>query len=329
MKALILYLQFGILLCLFNHSVPAQVLQVDQFKTALFSQTNSAPPTTPSFPNAYFSGTYIITDPDYTITNVVVFEPDDEQFGLTETATNYFSYGSPFYANETNFDQDFPGGTYDYNYDFTDTASNTYNVDIIFDCSTNNLYPAVVPAFTPVCWTAMQAVDPGKDFTLSWNNYPLTPGANYAFNFLSINDDLTGTNVLGPSGPPDITSTNIIAGTLQYGRVYDVSLDFSERQNPLNYGYGDASITVGWDYQTHATLITLPLWLQIAPAGTNVVLTWLADATGYQLETSQNLSMVSAWNFVTNSPIVIGTTNSLTLPAQNTCAFFRLSAIDN
>jgi hypothetical protein len=329
MKSAILCLFLSMVTFMAGPPVSAQVLQVDQFKTALYSQTNSAPPTTPNFPDAYFSGTYIITDPDYSVTNVVVFAPNGGQFDLAGDGTYYFSYGSPFYANETNFDQDFPGGTYDYNYDYTDSASNTYNEDILFDCSTNDLYPAVIPAFTPACWTAMQTVDPARDFTLSWNNYALTPGAGYAYTFLSINDATTGNTVLGPSGPPAMTSTNILAGTLQYGHIYDVSVDFSERQNPSDYGYGDAFITVGWDNLTQATLITLPLWLQIAPAGTNVVLTWAADATSYHLETSASLSPSSTWNVVTNLLSINGTTNVLTLPALKASAFFRLAPVEN
>jgi hypothetical protein len=307
-----------------GHRLVAQVFDVNQFKTTVYSQTNAAPPTAPDFPDSYFFGTYIDTDTNYSVTNVTVFLPNNNLFLLNQYSPTYFENGSPYYSNETNFDTDFPGGTYDYNYNYTDSASNIDNVDILFDLDTNDLDTATIPAFTPACWTAMQAVDPTRDFTLSWNSYTLTPGADYAETFLNISDHATGNGIIGPNGPPEITSTNIPAGTLQYGRVYDVSLYFSERQNPPDYGFGDAFITVGWDHLTQATLITLPFWLQIAPAGTNVMLTWPAYLTNYHLETTASLP--ATWSVVTNLPAINGTTNMLTLPAAGTSAFFRLAA---
>ena len=66
---------------------------------------------------------------------------------------------------------------------------------------------------------------------------------------------------------------------------------------------------------------------QIAPAGTNVILTWAADATTYHLETATNLANPGTWSDVTNVPVVTGNTNSVTLPAANASAFFRLAAV--
>jgi hypothetical protein len=244
---------------------------------------------------------------------------------LNQYSPTYFENSTPYYSNITNLDTDYPGGTYDYNFNYTDIFSNFGNADVIFNVSTNDLFAAAIPAFTPACWTAMQSVDPAQDFTLSWNNYTLTPGADYAYTFININDHESGLQAIGPSGPPGLTTTNIPAHTLLYGRVYDVSLYFSERQAPLDQGPFGAQVTVGWDNLTMATLETLPLWLQIAPAGTNVLLTWPAAATNYQLQAAVSLTAAGAWNFVTNQPVVSGTTNFLTLPAVNSSTFFRLS----
>jgi hypothetical protein len=325
MKRVILCVLLAILFCVDGDSLSAQVLDVNQFKVTVYSQTNSAPPVAPNLPDAWYFGTYIDTDPDYDVTNVVVYSPSETVLDLNQYSAAYFENGTPYYSNETNFDADYPGGYYDYSFSYTDAASNIDNADVFFDTSPSNLYASSIPAFTPACWTAMQMVDPAMDFTLSWNNYTLTLGADHAFTFINISDHASGLQVINPTGPPEITSTNIPAYTLKYGRVYDVGLYFSERQAPLDYGISDAQIVVGWDNLTMTTLRTLPLWLQIAPAGNSVVLAWPALATNYQLQASTSLTVSNLWNEVTNLPVVSGTTNILTLPILNANVFFRLA----
>jgi len=329
MKNAMSVILWSIALVLAGRPAAAQIVDVNQFKTTVYQQTNAAPPAAPNYPNAYFFGTYVDTDPAYTVTNLIVTSPSGAYLFLNQYSPTYFENGSPYYSNPTNFDNDFPGGTYDYNFNYTDAFTNTYNADVIFDISTNDLNAASIPAFTPDCWTAMQAVDPSQPFTLTWNSYSLTPGADVAYTFISISDQATGNSTISPSGPPGLTSTNLPAGTFQYGRVYNVSLYFSERQFPVDYGFGNDSIVVGWDNLTTTTLVTLPLWLQITPAGPNVLLTWPADATNYHLESTASLSSASPWTTVPNLPTLIGPTNQLVLPASNASAFFRLAAAGN
>ena len=306
------------------YRLAAQILDINQFKITVYHQTNAAPPTLPDFPNAYFFSAYIDTDSSYDVTHVTVYPSSSVELVLNQQNPTYFENGTPYYSNETNFDTDYPGGTYDYNFDFSDSFGDIFNGDIYFDISVTDLYATSVPAFTPACWSAMQAVDPGRDFTLSWNNYTLAPGADYAETFLSIRDHNSGSSVIGPNGPPEITSTNIPAGTLQYGHVYDVSLYFSERQTPVDYGNDGAQVTVGWDNLTQTTLATRPLWLNIALAGEDVRLTWPAYAASYHLQSSSQVSS-GVWNNVTNSPVLAGTTNSVDLPVAGTAVYFRLA----
>jgi hypothetical protein len=325
MKNSMLRLWPAILVVAAGPRLAAQVLDVNQFETTVYLQTNAAPPAAPNFPNTCFFGTYMDADPGDDVTNVIVYSPGAGVLPLNQYSPAYFENSTPYYSNITNLNTDYPGGTYDYNFNYADIFSNFDNADVIFDVSTNDLHATSIPAFTPACWTAMQSVDPAQSFILNWNAYTLTSGADYAFTFITISDHSSGLQVISPSGPPGITATNIPAGTLLYGRVYDVSLYFSERQTPPDQGISDAQITVGWDNLTMATLQTLPLWLQIAPAGTNVLLTWPAAATNYQLQAAASLSAASAWNVVTNQPVVSGTMNFLTLPAANPSTFFRLS----
>jgi hypothetical protein len=322
-RHLLAALVFTVVDPLFAPFISQPIVDVNQFKITVYSQTNSAPPAAPNFPDAYFFGTYIDTDPSSGVTNVVLYPPGSGRLDLNQYSSSYFENSTPYYADETNLDADFPGGTYDYNYDYTDLFSDVINADLYFDMSTSNLYPATVPAFTPDCWTAMQHVDPAQDFILIWNSYDLTPGADYAFTFINIYYP-NGQSVASPTGPPEETSTNIPANTLLYGAVYEVDLYFSERQAPSGLG---VSVIVGWDNLTQTILSTIAPWLKIAHDGNNVILTWPSLATNYQLETASGVASANAWSAVTNAPDVNGAINTLTLPATNRSAVFRLAPL--
>jgi hypothetical protein len=313
---------------LFAPFVAPQIMDVNQFKVTVYSQTNSAPPAAPNYPDAYYFGSYIDTYTNADVANVVIYPPapGTGQLNLIQYGPGFFENGSPYYADESSFDADFPDGTnYDYNYDYTDIFGNVDSNDLYFATSPTNLYPDAVPAFMPGCWTAMQTVDPTLDLTLSWNSYDVTPGADFAYTFINIYDLGTGNTFATPSGPPDETTTNIPANTLEYGRAYEVDLYFSERQTPQ--ASEEVSVIAGWDNLTQTTLYTIAPWLNIAPAGTNVILTWPALASNYQLELATALSATNTWNAVTNVPNVNGTTNVLALPATNGSAFFRLAPL--
>ena len=220
---------------LFAPFVAPQIMDVNQFKVTVYSQTNSAPPAAPNYPDAYYFGSYIDTYTNADVANVVIYPPapGTGQLNLIQYGPGFFENGSPYYADESSFDADFPDGTnYDYNYDYTDIFGNVDSNDLYFATSPTNLYPDAVPAFMPGCWTAMQTVDPTLDLTLSWNSYDVTPGADFAYTFINIYDLGTGNTFATPSGPPDETTTNIPANTLEYGRAYEVDLYFSERQTP-------------------------------------------------------------------------------------------------
>jgi len=64
--------------------------------------------------------------------------------------------------------------------------------------------------------------------------------------------------------------------------------------------------------------------LKIASVAPNVVVTWPSNATGFNLESATNLTPVITWSAVTNSVIVDGTNNSVTLSPNKANQFFRL-----
>jgi len=87
------------------------------------------------------------------------------------------------------------------------------------------------------------------------------------------------------------------------------------------------SVIIGYDDVTDATLVTIPPPLQISQAGGCVTLTWPSMATNYMLQTIHQLGGSDCWHDVTNSPTVVGSVNSLNLPAKHTQAFFRLTSL--
>jgi hypothetical protein len=64
--------------------------------------------------------------------------------------------------------------------------------------------------------------------------------------------------------------------------------------------------------------------LQIAQAGTQVVLSWPTYATGFQLATTTNLAAAGSWSVMTNTPTVIGSTKVVTNSAGNAAQFYQL-----
>jgi hypothetical protein len=70
--------------------------------------------------------------------------------------------------------------------------------------------------------------------------------------------------------------------------------------------------------------ITLPR-LTIIRSGTNVVLTWPANATGFALQSTTNLVSPAVWSAVSPAPVVVNTNNAVTNTISGARKFYRLS----
>jgi hypothetical protein len=66
--------------------------------------------------------------------------------------------------------------------------------------------------------------------------------------------------------------------------------------------------------------------LTISAISRQMVLLWPTNAASYVLQTTTNLYSQSSWTAVTNIPSVLGTLNCVSIPATNTCQFFRLQS---
>src|SRR5437763_6271715 len=71
-------------------------------------------------------------------------------------------------------------------------------------------------------------------------------------------------------------------------------------------------------------LLTSPLQLTIATAGTNALLSWPSLANGFQLEFSTALDVIGSWSKVTQRTATNGNLISVLVPASGEHQFFRL-----
>jgi hypothetical protein len=74
-------------------------------------------------------------------------------------------------------------------------------------------------------------------------------------------------------------------------------------------------------------LVTVPELPQLAitPSGTNVILSWPTNPTGFTLEFATNLASPNGWNTNSTAPLVISGQNTVTNPMNGNQMFFRLS----
>jgi hypothetical protein len=314
-----------VLFTLFVSSVHAQVTNFSVFKVTVYQQTCGAPPTSPDFPYAYYFGAQLNASYASDFGDVYVVSPGIGREPLTQLTPTDYNFGSPYYADETNFDNDYPGGDYLFVAQ-EDSDSESGNV-IVPD--NDDLYATNAAAFTTNCWNAMQQVDPSQDFELDWNSFVPSTNATSAFTFVDVLDPSNNTVFAADFLTPDTMTTNIPAGTLLYGTTYQVNAFFSTRVDTPDAGFGGALGTVGFDNLTYTTLVTIPPWLTISGAKTNMTLFWPSLATNYVLVTTTQLSGDSTWAAVTNIPCVMGATNELMLPMDLQSQFFRLSPLSS
>ena len=79
-----------------------------------------------------------------------------------------------------------------------------------------------------------------------------------------------------------------------------------------------------WSTQITEIIATAPPSLTIAPAGTNVLVSWPLYASGYQLQATTNLLNAAGWTLLTPATGTNGFVISALVPKTTTTKFFRL-----
>jgi hypothetical protein len=82
------------------------------------------------------------------------------------------------------------------------------------------------------------------------------------------------------------------------------------------------------DWATQITEILTGVQLNVRLAAGNLVLSWPASVSGYQLQFSPTLGPTAAWTQVTATTTVLGDAATVTLPASSNAGFFRLAQVN-
>jgi uncharacterized repeat protein (TIGR03803 family) len=152
---------------------------------------------------------------------------------------------------------------------------------------------------------------PGNSVSLSGNTLYGTTGlggSNGTGNVFAVNKDGTGFTTLHSFAPGDwgrwaelLQSGNFLYGTKYGGGNSGNGTVFSLSLGPVT-----------------------PTQLTLAPSGSNVILSWPTDATGFTLQSTTNL-VSPVWDAVSTAPVVVNGLNTVTNPISGTQQFFRLS----
>jgi len=278
-----------------------------------YEQTNSAPPVLAKKPYVFDAQTALASN--LSATSITVTLPTSAVSNLVEDALTPEKYDlNVSTTNLATFNSDFPTG----NYTFSINGSSPQQVTVGLPVFAQPNAPQITD------YAAAQSINASQPFTVTWNTF--TNGTSA---------DLISFEVLGVFQTPNFgqpgalngtnTSFKIPAGTLQPGTNYSAALGFyhytlATNGTVITLAYV-GSLT-GILYLKTATNSAPPL-LSISQSGTNVILSWPTNATGFNLEYATNLNSPS-WNTNLPAPVVISTNNVVTNGISSTQRYFRL-----
>ncbi|MGA9777813.1 MAG: Ig-like domain-containing protein [Verrucomicrobiia bacterium] len=290
-----------------------------------YVQTSASPPVLlPNITYEFFAQTLLSSN--RTATNITVTIPvrlavsnlvenllSPERFSVSDFSTNLL---------ET-FTTNFPSGNYIFNVSAVDSNQQV----------TVNL-PAYVPPNSPQVsnYVAAQSVNPSQPFTLNWITF--TNGLSTDWILFQIEGGPIGTLFqTGDPGQPGAlngTSTSVIipANTLSADSTNTAVLAFYHVAASTNGTTVTQASVASVTYfsiitTTNVAVASAPV-LTIRPSGTNVILTWPTNATGFTLESATNL-VSPVWTTNSTAPFIVNTNNAVTNGISGTQKFYRLS----
>ena len=290
-----------------------------------YEQTSASPPVLlPNITYEFFAQTLLASN--RTATNITVTIPvrlaasnlvenllSPERFSVSDFNTNLLAI----------FTTNFPGGNYIFNLSGVDS---------------NQQVTMSLPAFTPPNspqvsnYAAAQSVNPSQPFTLNWITF--TNGLSTDWILVQIYGGPLGTffQTLVPGQPGALTGTStsvmIPAGTLPADSTNTAVLAFYHVAASTNGTTVTQSSVASVTYfsiitTTNVAVAAAPV-LTIRPSGTNVILTWPTNATGFTLVSATNPAS-AVWLTNSPAPVVVNTNNAVTNGIIGTRKFYRLS----
>ena len=284
-----------------------------------YDQASAGPPVLyPHITYELFAQTLLSSN--RTATNITVTVPVRSAVSnLVETLLTPEKFSLVVYnTNLAAFNTNFPAGNY------------IFNVSAM---ASNQQVTVNLPAYTPpnapqvINYNAAQSVNPSQPFTLNWNTF--TNGGSADWIFLEMGGNPVPIFQTPLYGQPNAlngtaTSVTIPAGTLPANSTNHPFLAFYHIVLSTNNG------VISEAFVGSATLFTLittatgarPL-LNISRSGTNVLVEWPTNATGFTLESSTNLAS-AVWSSNLPAPVVVNTNQVVTNGISGTQKYYRL-----
>ena len=298
---------------------------------ALYRQTNNAPP--PLFTYEFAEQSTMASNRTATAITLTTPATLPRTNLLVENLLYPEQYQTNIFTpNLTNFNTNFPT-VGSYVFEVTNSIAGS-NQQVTVNLPNNSLPNA--PQI--INYTNAQAINPSQPFTLNWNTF--TNGGAADRVVVQINEPSTGgvgnsgillfqTSYNGPPAGLDGTATavTIPANILPPNSTNDAFVVFGHVASTTGSGTSTTAIVGS---ATYFTVITTPASasaapvLTIIPSGTNVLVEWPTNATGYTLEFSTNLAS-TVWSTNLPAPVVVNTNNVVTNGISGTRRFFRLS----
>lgn len=148
----------------------------------------------------------------------------------------------------------------------------------------------------------------------------LPPGGNLGNNPPSVPNDAAAQSMTQASdncSSVSITVTHVDSGTSLFTRTFTISATDACNNKTTT------TVVFTWTGTIGVGTNSAPL-LAIERSGTNVVLFWPTNASGYGLQSDPNLTATNGWSSVTNIPVIAGGTNYVTNPVTRPTLFYRL-----
>jgi hypothetical protein len=205
------------------------LISVNSDVAAVYTQTSGAAPTTPTF--YYFATNGQFANAGAFTTGLLTFPGPGSPLSLNISG-NTFSYSTPgTYPTLSNFQANFPFGTYTYNFSGGSSAAQSEAVTYAQNSQTTN-----VPALSPASFNALQNLVPAAGLTLTFNAATPSSNANRYTGQFIISDLTLNYAVVFDSGSfaSSTTSVTVPAGTFTSGHSYLYTLYFEDNVDSVD-----------------------------------------------------------------------------------------------
>ncbi|HZV34943.1 MAG TPA: hypothetical protein VFB72_10255, partial [Verrucomicrobiae bacterium] len=150
----------------------------------------------------------------------------------------------------------------------------------------------------------------------------------YTFNTASTNDDVASLWInpaaatFGNAFAPAPTLTSSVGGDVNSGVIASFVLFNRSASEPAKGIFDELRIGTSWASVTPPA--QQPPWLNFAVNGTNLILSWSTNSTGFTLQSSPSLLSSNNWSAVSAPVTVVNGQYMVTNPISGGTQFFRL-----